>query len=91
LIIFVLTFMMVWAAKNFNASVHNYVVNRHRRNALASFQAFVEGASSDEVKDAVLMQATSAIFTPQDSGYTKIDLPVTNNQLVDVFKGAPKA
>lgn len=91
LIIFVLTFMMIWAAKNFNSSVHNYVVNRHRRNALASFQAFVEGASSPEIKDTVLVQATSAIFAPQDSGYSKIDLPTLPSQVVEVFKGSVKS
>jgi len=62
LVVFVLSFGMIWAAKNVSASTHNFVVNRHRQNALASFETFVEGASGKEVKDAVLIQATSAIF-----------------------------
>lgn len=88
LIVFVLTFGMIWSAKNFTASAHNYVVNRHRRNALASFQTFVEGASKPDVKDAVLMQATHAIFTPQDSGFAKGDVPNPASQVIEVFRGA---
>ncbi len=88
LIVFVLSFGMVWSAKNFTSSAHNYVVNRHRSNALASFQTFVEGASKPDIKDAVLMQATHAIFTPQDSGFAKGDVPNPTSQVVEVFRGA---
>lgn len=87
LIVFILTFGMIWSAKNFTSSAHNYVVNRHRRNALASFQTFVEGASKPDVKDAVLMQATHAIFTPQDSGFAKGEVPNPASQVVEVFRG----
>lgn len=87
LIVFILTFGMIWSAKNFTSSAHNYVVNRHRRNALASFQTFVEGASKPDVKDAVLMQATHAIFTPQDSGFAKGEIPNPASQVVEVFRG----
>jgi hypothetical protein len=81
---------MIWSAKNFTASVHNFVVNRHRRNALASFQTFVEGASKPEIKDAVLIQATHAIFMPQDSGYAKGEIPNPTSQIVEVFRGLGK-
>lgn len=90
IVVFVLTFGMIWSAKNFTASVHNFVVNRHRRNALSSFQTFVEGASKTEVKDAVLMQATHAIFMPQDSGYAKGEVPNPTSQVVEVFRGLGK-
>lgn len=90
IVVFVLTFGMIWSVKNFTASVHNFVVNRHRRNALASFQTFVEGASKPEVKDAVLMQATHAIFMPQDSGYATGDVPNPTSQVVEVFRGLGK-
>ncbi len=91
LIVFVLTFGMIWSAKNFTSSAHNYVVNRHRRNALASFQTFVEGASKPDIKDAVLMQATHAIFTPQDSGFAKGDVPNPASQVVEVFRGVKES
>ncbi len=86
LVVFVLSFGMIWAAKNVSASTHNFVVNRHRQNALASFETFVEGASGKEVKDAVLIQATSAIFSPQDTGYAKGELPHPVSQVFEVLK-----
>lgn len=88
LIVFVLSFGMVWAAKNFTSAAHNYVINRHRKNALASFQTFVEGASKQEVKDVVLLQATHAIFTPQDSGFAKGEIPNPSSQVVEVFRNS---
>ena len=90
LVVFVLSFGMIWAAKNVSASTHNFVVNRHRQNALASFETFVEGASGKEVKDAVLIQATSAIFSPQDTGYAKGELPHPVSQVFEVLKTGSK-
>jgi hypothetical protein len=90
LVVFVLSFGMIWAAKNVSASTHNFVVNRHRQNALASFETFVEGASGKEVKDAVLIQATSAIFCPQDTGYAKGELPHPVSQVFEVLKSGAK-
>jgi hypothetical protein len=90
LVVFVLSFGMIWAAKNVSASTHNFVVNRHRQNALASFETFVEGASGKEVKDAVLIQATSAVFSPQDTGYAKGELPHPVSQVFEVLKSGTK-
>lgn len=91
IVLFVLTFGLIWSAKNYTAASHNLVVNRHRKNALASFQAFIEGASSPETKDAVLMQATHAIFSPQDSGFAKGETPNPASQVVEVFRGGSKS
>jgi hypothetical protein len=90
IIVFVLTYGMIWSARNFSASIHNFVVNRHRSNALASFKTFVESTSKPEIKDAVLMQATHAIFMPQDSGYTKSDPQNPTSQVVEVYRGLGK-
>lgn len=74
LIVFCLVFALLGAARNYGASRHNYVVNKHRANALSSIQAFSVSASADQqTKSAVLIQATQAIFTPQVSGYVKGD------------------
>lgn len=86
IIVSVLTYGLVWSARNYFAAQHNYVVNRHRRNALASFQTFVEGASEKEMKDAVLLEATHAIFTPQDSGFARGEVPNPSSQVVEVFR-----
>lgn len=62
-----------WCARNYRAHRHNYVVNRHRRNALASFEAFVSSTKDPQVKNAVLVQATASIFAPQSTGYGGAD------------------
>ena len=59
----------VWSGKNYRVQRHNYVVNRHQRNALSSFETFVAASGDDETKNAVLVQATQSIFTPQASGF----------------------
>ncbi len=68
-ILSVLYFALVWCARNFRALQHNETVNRHRANSLKTFQVFIQGASSPEVKDAVLTQAAQCIFAPQATGF----------------------
>ena len=63
----------VWCGKNYRSTKHNLVVNRHRQNALSSFQAFAEATSDDQTRNAVLLQATQSIFTPQHSGYVSTE------------------
>jgi ABC-type multidrug transport system fused ATPase/permease subunit len=60
---------VVWCGRSYRAQRHNYVVNRHRQNALSSFEAFAEASQDDQTKNAVLLQATQSIFAPQSSGY----------------------
>lgn len=73
MVVFCLIFALVLSARNYGASRHNYVVNKHRNNALSSFQAFTASAADDQTKSAVLIQATQSIFSPQASGYVKTD------------------
>ena len=56
--------------KNYTAEKHLEVVNRHRQNALRTFQAFHSAAGENqEIQDAVLLAATNAIFDANQSGY----------------------
>jgi len=68
IVVSVLSSATVFVAKNFRASQHNFVVNRHRMRALSTFDAFVD-ASDVQTKQAVLLQAAGAIFAPQSSGF----------------------
>lgn len=65
----VLYFATLWSAKMFKAHWHNYVVNKHRQNALSTFETFVKAASDDQTKNAVLVQATQSIFSQAHSGF----------------------
>ncbi len=88
IVIFVLSFGLAWSSKNFAASRHNFVINRHRQNALSSFETFVKGAGDPQTKDAILLQATQSIFVPQDSGFVQGE--IINNpgsQIVEIVRG----
>lgn len=67
----VLAYLLALAAKNFLAHQHNEIVNRHRQNALMTFNALAQAAHNADNKDIVLTHASACIFAPQDTGYTK--------------------
>jgi cation transport ATPase len=64
-----LYFGIVWCGRNYRSHKHNHVINKHRRNALATFRAFTDAATDEGTKNAVLIRATEAIFSPGISGY----------------------
>ena len=56
--------------KNYTAEKHLEVVNLHRKNALATFEAFAEASGSNpHTRDQVLLASTNAIFDANQSGY----------------------
>lgn len=63
----------VFCLKNFSALSHNYIVNRHRATALSTFQTFVTGSRDEQVRNAILLQASQSIFSAQPSGFLKGD------------------
>jgi hypothetical protein len=70
LIIFSVLFSaVIWTGKMYRAHRHNYVINRHRLNALSTFEAFAKATDDQQIKNAVLLQATQCIFGPQPTGY----------------------
>lgn len=70
LVFFVIAYMLFLSAKNFMNHKHNAIVNKHRQNALMTHSALVEASGNEGVRDAVLLQASSCIFSPQSTGYT---------------------
>jgi hypothetical protein len=69
LIFTVLGYMLLLTARNYSSHKHNAVVNRHRQNALLTYRALVEAATSKGVEDIVLANAASCIFSPQETGF----------------------
>lgn len=59
-----------WSARVYRAHRHNSIVNKHRANALTSFQEFVIAATDPEIKNAVLLQTTACIYAPQPTGFS---------------------
>jgi hypothetical protein len=80
----------VWCGKTYRAYRHNAVVNRHRRNALATFQTFAEAAGDKATKDAVLLQATQCIFTQQPTGYIQAEPESTSLPISEMMKAINK-
>jgi hypothetical protein len=83
-----LYYSLVWAARNYQAHKHNYIVNRHRQNALQTFETFIKAAQGDpDTKNAVLLQTTQSIFSAQPSGYihkdTESDSP---NKFIELIR-----
>ena len=63
-------FVLNRSNKNYAAQKHLEVVNRHRQNALDTFEDFFESAGDNpETRHAVLAAATDAIFDANQSGY----------------------
>lgn len=69
LIFSVMAYMLFLSAKNFLNHKHNAIVNKHRQNALMTHSALVEASGDEGVRDAVLLQASNCIFSPQSTGY----------------------
>ncbi len=85
---FLLIFAVVWASRNYSAARHNEVVNRHRRNSLGSFETFAKSASDVQTKNAILIQATQSIFSPQSTGFVKTDgEDGPSTKVLEVFRG----
>ena len=64
-------YLVVLCARNFLAHTHNAIVNRHRQNALLTFQALVDAAKGEDKKDIVLTHASACMFAPQETGFTR--------------------
>lgn len=69
LIFTVLGYLLIMAAKNYTTHKHNAVVNRHRQNAVLTYQALVAAAENSGTQDIVLAHAASCIFSPQETGF----------------------
>lgn len=67
----VIAYLLVLSARNFLSHKHNAVVNRHRQNALQTFQALVAAGSTGATQDIILNHAAACIFTPQETGYIR--------------------
>lgn len=85
------TFALIFSTRTYSSHRHNFVINRHRRNALATFQTFANGSDDPQVKNAILLQAAQCIFSPQVSGYVRNESDtVTNTPVVNLIENLTK-
>jgi hypothetical protein len=77
----------LWCGRVYKAHRHNYIINRHRQNALSSFEAFAESSTDPQTKNAVLLQATQSIFAPQATGFGHSDGEMQNPaQMIELIR-----
>lgn len=69
----VLSYALVWSGRMYRAQAHNEIVNRHRQNALQTFNTFTAASSDNATKNAILTQATMCIFSHRPSGFGQND------------------
>lgn len=87
LIFTVFFYMLYLSARNFLSHKHNAVINRHRQQALLTFEALVAAAKETPNKEIILTHASACIFAPQPTGYGSdgsVDNP-TAKSIVEVF------
>ena len=70
LIFGVLSYLLYLATKNYLAHKHNAVVNKHRQNALMTYEAIVNAAKGTANTEVILTHASSCMFAPQQTGYS---------------------
>lgn len=90
IVIFSLLFSgIVWTGRVYRAHKHNAVVNKHRQNALSTFETFAIAAGEDQqIKNAVLLQATQCIFSPQQTGYVTQEADTAGYpQILEIVRG----
>jgi len=75
LIFGVLSYLLYLATKNYLAHKHNSVVNKHRQNALMTYEAIVNAAKGTANTEVILTHASSCIFAPQQTGYSGATSP----------------
>jgi len=89
IVLSLLFYAVFWSAKNYVSHSHNEVVNRHRQNALQTFETFVQATGDASTKDAVLVRATEAVFMPQATGYLPSEVePPIPSAMVQILREA---
>jgi hypothetical protein len=87
LIFTVLTIGVTVCIRNYKAHKHNEVLNKHRYNALVTFETFTTGASGDpQTKSAVLLEATHTIFSNQNTGYGNEGEVEAVSKIIEIVK-----
>lgn len=82
----------LWCGHMYKTNKHQQSINKHRANALQTFQAFVEASNDPAVRDAVLMETTRSIFAITSTGYLGVsdNSPDAGSKVVEIIKAIPK-
>jgi len=81
----ILIYMLLFCSKAFASHRHNSIVNKHRQNALMTFNALTDSASNADQRDIVLIHAAACIYGPQETGYTKTSNASNSNSTPSII------
>jgi hypothetical protein len=73
LIFVTISFFLILSSRTYLAHRHNLIVNRHRQNALSTYQAIVKAAGKEANRDVILAKAADCIFTAQPTAFSKFE------------------
>lgn len=85
LIFSTIAFLLFLSSRTLLANRHNEVVNRHRHNALRTFNALADAATTEQTREVVLTHASACIYAPQESGFTKPAVGQSSPSLVEIL------
>lgn len=83
-----LFYALAICSRNYKALKHNSIINKHRQNALNTFETFVKAANDDEqTKNAILLEVTRTIFSSQQTGYLSNEGEnEPSNKIIEIIK-----
>lgn len=81
----VLIFLEIILIGIYRAERHNAIVNKHRANALNTFETMTAATLSQDVKDAVTLTAAGAIYAPQETGFSKRGANASTTHAADIL------
>lgn len=89
-ILTVMFYALAICTRNYKAHKHNSILNKHRQNALNTFETFSKAAGTDtQTKNAVLLEATHTIFSNQQTGYINTDGESDSpNKIIEIIKNS---
>jgi hypothetical protein len=85
LIFAVIAYVLFLSARNFLNHKHNAILNKHRQNALMTHKALIEASGDTGVREAIMLQAASCIFSPQPTGYAGSNEVSSPKSMVEIL------
>lgn len=78
--------------KNVKSFRHNSILNKHRHNALMSFQTFTTSSEDEMTKNSILLEATRTIYGIQSTGFGDSDTESENPiKVIEILKNITKS
>lgn len=89
-ILTIMFYALAICTRNYKAHKHNSILNKHRQNALNTFETFSKAAGTDtQTKNAILLEATHTIFSNQQTGYINTDGENDSpNKIIEIIRSS---